>query len=105
MALGIERSVRRYLTPLVAMLGQELAGPPDEPRCGLVSGAGEKAHEVQNLSRVSLRMVPDSSSNSASSSCVMRSSDGCSALQSMYSAKIRPGWSGAPRFGSRLRPS
>ena len=46
--------------------------------------------KVRISSRVSRRTVPVSSSNSAWSSSVIRSSEGCSARQSMYSANISP---------------
>ena len=40
--VGDERAVLHELAPLVGMLGEHLARPPDEPGRGLVAGAGEQ---------------------------------------------------------------
>ena len=41
MALGISERILDQLAPLVGMVGQDLAGPADQPVGGLVAGAGD----------------------------------------------------------------
>ena len=42
MRLGDQRAVLDDLAPLVGVLGEDLAGPADQPGGGLVAGRGEE---------------------------------------------------------------
>ena len=49
MACGNEGAVFVNLAALVGMLGEDLAGPADEPVGGFIAGAGDDVNEDQNL--------------------------------------------------------
>ena len=98
MALGMSDAVLDQLAALVGVVGEHLAGPADEPGGGLVAGAGHDVDVGEHLVAASgagwCRSRPRTRRCSSS---VMRSSDGCSARQSMYSAKTSPVGERAPR--------
>ena len=83
-----ERRVLDQVAALVGMIGEDLGRPANELGGGLVPRTRQQRDEREDLLAVRRRVVPVSSTNSTLRSSVIRSSDGWSARQSMYSANM-----------------